>query len=64
MKIFENGKIIAFDFKYVLEQVFLSLKIKKYNMYDWKQERTLAVTEKNIYNIKGKSNSLHLLFKN
>ncbi len=35
--------------------MFLSCKVKKYNKYDWKQERTFVVTELNLYNLKGKS---------
>ena len=35
--------------------MFVSCKVKKYNKYDWKQDRVFAVTEKHIYNIKGKS---------
>lgn len=35
--------------------MILSLKVQKYNMIDWKQERNLVVTDRAIYNFKGKS---------
>ncbi len=38
-----------------LESVFVSCKVKKYNKFDWQQERVFAVTEKHIYSFKGKS---------
>ena len=52
-KIFENGNLTLMI---KIESVFLSCKIKKYNKYDWKQERTFVVTELNLYTLKGKSN--------
>ena len=44
-----------------VESVFLSCKVKKFNKYNLKQERTLAVTEKHLYSLKGKS-KLALIF--
>ena len=29
--------------------------MKKYNKFDWKQDRVFVVTEKHIYNVKGRS---------
>ncbi len=55
-KIFENGNLTLII---LLESVFLSCKIKKYNKYDWKQERTFVVTELNLYTLKGKSNLIN-----
>jgi len=40
---------------FIIESIFLSCKVKKYNKYNIKQIRTFVVTEKHIYNIKGKS---------
>ena len=51
-KVFEGGTVKLVN---PLESVFVSCKVKKYNKFDWKQDRTFAVTEKHIYNIKGKS---------
>lgn len=31
------------------------MKVKKINMFDWSQERTLVITAKKVYNVKGKS---------
>lgn len=47
----------------LLESVFVSCKVKKYNKFDWKQDRVFAVTEKHIYNIKGKSKQSLLIVK-
>lgn len=33
------------------ERLFFADKIKKTNMYEWTQERTLVITDENIYNI-------------
>lgn len=49
-----NGKLYL-SITYLIESVFLSCKVKKYNKYNIKQDRIIAVTEKHIYNIKGKS---------
>lgn len=38
-----------------VESVMISLKVHKFNYIDWKQERNLVVTDKNIFNFKGKS---------
>lgn len=51
-KIFTNGNL---PFLTSVESVFLSCKVKKFNKYNMKQERTLAVTEKHLYSLKGKS---------
>ena len=37
------------------EKLLFSDKIKKTNMYEWTQERTLVITSENIYNIHKKS---------
>lgn len=37
------------------ESVFVSVKVKKYNKFDWKQERVFVVTEMHFYSLKGKS---------
>lgn len=37
------------------EQLLFADKIKKTNMYDWTQERTLVITNKAIYNVHKKS---------
>jgi hypothetical protein len=36
----------------------MTLKVHKFNNIDWKQERCLVITEKNVYNFKGKSKPL------
>ena len=57
LKLFSNGRwFITVSFPW-LESIFVSCKVKKYNQFDWKQERIFVVTEKHIYNIKGKSRS-------
>jgi len=33
------------------ERLFFADKMKKTNMYEWTQERTLVITDENIYNI-------------
>ncbi len=40
---------------HVIESVKLACKVKKINMFEWSQERTLVVTDKKVYNVKGKS---------
>ena len=57
-KVFTNGNSL---FLTSVESVFLSCKVKKFNKYNMKQERTLAFTEKHLYSLKGKS-KLALIF--
>jgi len=38
------------------ERLFFADKMKKTNMYEWTQERTLVITDENIYNIHKKRN--------
>jgi hypothetical protein len=54
-KAIENGNSTPSTNLIILESVFLSCKVKKFNKFDWKQERTLVITEKSIYSFKGKS---------
>ena len=41
-----------------LENIVLSCAIFKFNDYKKKQERSLMVTNKNVYNLKGKGKML------
>lgn len=41
----------------------LSLKVSKYNKYNWVQERNLVVTQDYIYNFKHKSNLVISIFE-
>ena len=54
-KAIDNGTSTPSTSLMILESVFLSCKVKKFNKFDWKQERTLVITEKSIYSFKGKS---------
>ena len=53
-KLINHGNYLIFLF--LIESIFFSSKVKKYNSYDWKQERSLVISEKNIYIFKAKSN--------
>ena len=36
---------------HIIDQLVYASKVKKTNMFDWTQERTLAITDNAIYNI-------------
>lgn len=38
--------------------MILSQKVQKYKVLDWKQERSLIITEKHIYSFNGRSKCL------
>ena len=40
-----------YDTLFVADVLVYASKVKKTNMFDWTQERTLAITDKAIYNI-------------
>lgn len=47
----------------LLDQLLYANKVKKTNMFDWTQERTLAITDNAIYNIHKKSIKRCIHFK-
>eukprot|EP00826_Nyctotherus_ovalis_P007527 TRINITY_DN1189_c0_g1_i18.p1 TRINITY_DN1189_c0_g1~~TRINITY_DN1189_c0_g1_i18.p1 ORF type:complete len:539 (+),score=134.93 TRINITY_DN1189_c0_g1_i18:73-1689(+) len=46
------------------ETIIFSDKVYKFNCYNWKQERNLVVTNKNLYNIKKKTMKRKILITN
>jgi len=46
------------NFVEMTEEVLLSLKLIKFNKYNWQQERRFIISKDNIYNFKKKSNLL------
>jgi hypothetical protein len=61
LKIAENKDIVS---QLDGETLVFSGKVKKFNPYDWLQERTLVITNHAIYNFNGKSLQRKIFVKN